>query len=319
MVSQNQISRSNYESTAVVSVSPVILPVSGRMVNIEMRISAPIDGEQLPVILLSHGHGQSNHLSSLNGNLPLMDYWASKGFVVIQPTHLDSKTLNLGPEIPGYPLFCRSRVEDMKAILDQIDYIENSNSHIKGRIDRERIAIAGLSLGGFTASLLLGANIVNTDDGEITDLSDSRIKAGVLLSAPGNGKDLNEFAATHYPFLAGIDFKKMNTPTLVVWGDADVPSHQSIRGADWHADPYYLSNGPKSLLTLYGSGHLLGGISGYDAAETTDESPERVAIVQQLTTAYLYSVLYPGDLSWKEASRKFMETGNAMGKIESKN
>ena len=39
----------------------------------------------------------------------------------------------------------------------------------------------------------------------------------------------------------------------------------------------------------------LGGVSGYDAAETTDESPERVATVQRLTWAYLRSALYPGD------------------------
>jgi len=318
MTHQNQISHVNTESITVVSVYPVTLPAPKRIVDIQLRVSAPIKGEALPIILLSHGHGQSNYLSSLHGNLPLIDYWASHGFVVIQPTHLDSKTLNLDSNSPGFPLFWRSRVEDMKTIIDQLDYIEDLVPHIKGRLDRDRIAIAGLSLGGNTASLLLGAQIINPEDKTITDLSEPRIKAGVLLSAPGNGKDLNEFAAKNFSFFTGISFTEMTTPTLVVWGDADVPSHQSVRGADWHADPYYLSNGSKSLLTLYGGGHLLGGISGYDAAETTDESPERVALIQQLTTAYLRSVLYSEDSSWQEASTAFMETANAMGKIESK-
>ena len=37
--------------------------------------------------------------------------------------------------------------------------------------------------------------------------------------------------------------------------------------------PYRLSIGPKCLLTVLNREHGLGGISGYDAAETPDESP----------------------------------------------
>ncbi len=47
--------------------------------------------------------------------------------------------------------------------------------------------------------------------------------------------------------------------------------------ADWHADPYFLSPGPKCLLSLFGAEHGLGGVSGYDAAETTDEDPDEWA------------------------------------------
>ncbi len=51
----------------VVSVSPVVLPVSGRAVDLQVRVTAPAAGDGLPVVLLSHGHGYSNHLSSLDG------------------------------------------------------------------------------------------------------------------------------------------------------------------------------------------------------------------------------------------------------------
>jgi hypothetical protein len=37
----------------------------------------------------------------------------------------------------------------------------------------------------------------------------------------------------------------MTTPALVVVGDDDVSPHLTVRGADWHADPYFLSPGPK--------------------------------------------------------------------------
>jgi predicted dienelactone hydrolase len=55
---------------AVLSVSPVALPAPGRAVDLQVRVSAPVTGGELPVILLSHGHGYSNNLSSLNGYAP---------------------------------------------------------------------------------------------------------------------------------------------------------------------------------------------------------------------------------------------------------
>lgn len=75
----------------VISVSPVVLSVPGRAVDLQMRVSAPTTGRDLPIILLSHGQGRSNNLSSLNGYGPLAHFWAAHGFVVIQPTHLKFK------------------------------------------------------------------------------------------------------------------------------------------------------------------------------------------------------------------------------------
>lgn len=54
----------------VLSVSPVVLPAPGRAVDLEVRVSAPATGSDLPVILLSHGQGYSHHLSSLSGYAP---------------------------------------------------------------------------------------------------------------------------------------------------------------------------------------------------------------------------------------------------------
>lgn len=62
--------------------------------DLQVRVSAPETGTGLPVILLSHGQGPSNNLSSLNGYAPLVNFWAAHGFVVIQPTHLPSRTLS---------------------------------------------------------------------------------------------------------------------------------------------------------------------------------------------------------------------------------
>lgn len=305
--------------TPVLSVGPVVLSAPGRAVDLQVRVSAPVTGSDLPVILLSHGQGYSNHLSSLNGYAPLANFWAAHGFVVIQPTHLSSRTLNLDPSTPGAPLYWRSRAEDMTRILDQLDVIEAAVPQLLGRLDHNKVAVAGHSMGGHTASLLLGARLTDPDDGTDVNLAEPRIKAGVLLAAPGRGGDaLTEYVAENLSFFLTTDFSKMTTPTLVVAGDKDTSAHLTVAGADWHADPYVLSPGPKSLLTLFDAEHGLGGVSGYDVAETTDENIERVSAVQRLTWAYLRSELYPGDPAWQEARDALTADPNPLGRIESK-
>lgn len=303
----------------VLSVSPVVLPTPGRARDLQVRVSAPVAGGELPVILLSHGLGFSNNLSSLNGYAPLANFWAAHGFVVIQPTHLDSRTLSVDPHASRATPQWRSRAEDMKRILDQLDVIETTVPQLAGRLDRRKVAVAGHSMGGHTASLLLGARLTDPSDGTEVNLADPRIKAGVLLAAPGRGGDaLTQFTVENYSFLATTDFSRMNTPALVVAGDKDDSAFLTVQGPDWHTDPYTLAPGPKSLLTLFDAEHGLGGVSGYDVAETTDENPERVAALARLTWAYLRSELYPEDPAW-QASRDAMTAGpNPLGRVESK-
>ncbi|WP_329529923.1 chlorophyllase [Streptomyces sp. NBC_01450] len=305
--------------TPVLSVSPVVLSVPGRAVDLQVRVSVPLTGGDLPVILLSHGQGLSNNLSSLNGYAPLANSWAAHGFVVIQPTHLSSRTLTLDPDTPGAPLYWRSRAEDMKHILDQLDVIEAAVPQLLGRLDRSKVAVAGHSMGGHTASLLLGARLTDPHDGTEVHLAEPRIKAGVLLAAPGRGGNaLSDFAAANYSFFLTTDFSEMKTPTLVVAGDKDASAHLTVRGPDWHTDPYFLSPGPKSLLTLFDAEHGLGGVSGYDVAETTDENPERVTMVQRLTWAYLRTELYPGDSAWQKTRDALTAGPDPLGRVESK-
>lgn len=303
----------------VLSVRPVVLRTPDRAVDLRLRVTVPLTGGDLPIVLLSHGQGFSNHLSSLDGYAPLADHWAAHGFAVIQPTHLSSSTLNLGGDDPEAPMYWRSRAQDMTRILDRLDEVEAAVPGLAGRLDPDRVAVAGHSMGGHTASLLLGARLTDPHDGAEVDLADPRITAGVLLAATGRGGDaLAGSVAERYPFLASTDFSAMATPALVVAGDKDGSAHLTVRGADWHADPYTLAPGPKTLLTLFGGEHGLGGISGYDVAETTDESPERVAAVQRLTWAYLRTAFSPGDPAWKEACEALATGPGALARIESK-
>ncbi|GLX19556.1 alpha/beta hydrolase family protein [Streptomyces lavendulae] len=304
----------------VLSFSPLTLSVPGRPVDLQVRVSAPATGTGLPVVLLSHGHGPSNNLSSLNGYAPLANFWAAHGFVVVQPTHLTSRTLaDLVADAPGAPDFWRSRAEDMTEILDRLDVIENAVPGLAGRIDPAKVALAGHSLGGFTAALLLGAGLTDPDTGNVVHLAEPRIKAGVLLAPPGRGGDgFNGPMARQWPIIGAVDFSTMTAPALVVAGDKDDPRHFTDMGPDWHADPYTLAPGPKTLLTLFGAEHGLGGIAGYDAAETTDENPERVAALARLTAAYLRTRLHPGDNAWPTACEALTTGSDPVGRVEAK-
>lgn len=287
-------------SNPVISVRPVVLPAPGRGDDLQVRVTAPAAGGDLPVIVFSHGFGES-----LDGYAPLVDFWAAGGFAVIQPTHLDSRTLNVTPDDPRYPEIWRVRVEDLSRVLDHLDVIEAA---VPGRLDRSKIAVAGHSWGAQSVGMLLGAGILG-ENGE-TGVADPRVKAGVLLAAAGTGgDDLTPFAAEHFPFM-NPDFTTMTTPALIVAGDKD-QSALSVRGPEWFTDAYFLSPAPKSLLTLFGAEHSLGGITGYHSTETTDESPERVDLLRRLTLAYLRGALRPGDTGWAGA------TADPLGRLES--
>ncbi|MBM2620467.1 alpha/beta fold hydrolase [Actinoplanes sp. LDG1-06] len=303
--------------TPFTTFQPLTLAVPHRPVNLEIKVSAPVTGRSLPIILLSHGHGETNYLSSMHGYGPLADFYAAHGFVVIQPTHLDSKVLGLREaNNPEAPLYWRSRVNDMRYILDHLDKIEKSAPDLRGRLDSKRIAVVGHSLGGTTATMLLGQSVTDPATGPLK-LADSRIKAGVAMAPAGNGADLTEPAKAQSPALATMKFDKMTKPALIVYGDDDFNPAFSAR-KNWRSDAYFQSPGPKSLLTLFGAQHSLGGVSGYDAKETTDENPQRVAVVRAMSWAYLRSQLYPGDRAWPAAVAALNRASQPLGKVESK-
>ena len=306
------------EASAIVTYSPVVFDVPGRPVPLEIKVSMPESGSDLPVILLSHGHGGAIFLSSLDGYGPLANFWAAHGFVVIQPTHLDSTALGLrDTKLPDAPLFWRDRATDMHYILDHLDELEAAVPCLAGRMDRDRITAVGHSLGAETVTLLLGMQILDPDDPREKDLSDTRIKAGVVIAAPGIGDGhLSEKAAAGYPSLKFIDFSNMNGEALVIAGDKDLNPMFSDR-LSYRWDAYTHAPASNTLLTFFGAEHMFGGIDGYDTAETTDPNPERVATLRALVWAYLRSQLYPGDPAWADAVVA-LDGDDPIAKVESR-
>ncbi len=290
------------------TIRPVILPSPSRGDDLQVRISAPVAGTGLPVILFAHGFG-----GSMNSYDPLVDHWTANGFVVVQPTFLDSTSLALAPTDPRFPTIWQTRVDDIVHVIDELDTVFAAMPGLSGRVDAARLAVAGHSWGGQSVGMLLGARVIGADGTPGDDRRDRRVKAGVLLATTGiGGDDLTPFAQQNFAFMSP-DFERLVTPTLVVAGDHD-QSLLSTRGPDWFTDVYRLSPGAQHLVTAHGGEHSLGGIHAYSATDTTDESPERVDLVRRTTTAFLHAALGTHPEAWAELAAP-VET---VGCIESK-
>ncbi len=275
---------------------------------LELRVTAPAIGENLPIILLSHGFGPSSYIPSKDGYASLAQFWAERGFAVIQPTHASSRVGGLPADAVGAPFFWRERVAELRVIIDRIVEVERQASAIAGRLDHARIAAAGHSFGGHTVGLLLGARL----NGE--DFADSRISAGILLAAPGRGgKDLTAENAARFPFF-DVDFSGLTTRSLVVCGDADDP-HFTARGPEWHADAFHDGPGADALVMLRGVGHGLGGIAGLDARETEIQEPDVLEATKRLTLAWLQTAWAVDGHAWSGVcgpSRRGWGAGNRL-------
>lgn len=295
------------EATLTVAYTPIRLPMVGRQ-PLELRLTAPATGSNLPIVLLSHGFGPSNYIPSSDGYAPLAQFWAERGFAVIQPTHASSRVGGLPSDAPGAPFFWRVRVEEMKAILNQLPEVERQALSVAGRMDHSCIGAAGHSFGGHTVGLLLGAQL----NGE--DFSDPRISAGILLAAPGRGgNDMTEENAARFPFF-DVDFSTIMAPSLIVCGDQDDP-HFTTRGPEWHADAFHDAPGAEALLMMHGVGHGLGGIAGLDAKETETEAPDVLEATKRLTLAWLRTALDVDPSAWAKASAAIAHASSALGHV----
>lgn len=153
---------------ATVSVKPVVLPAPGRGDDLQVRVSTPATSTHLPAVVFSHGFGWS-----MDAYAPLVDAWTAAGLAVFQPTFLDSRTLGVSPDDPRYATIWRSRVEDLVAVIDHLGELEAAVPGLTGRLDRDRIAVAGHSRGAQSASTLIGARVIGADGTPGEDITDA--------------------------------------------------------------------------------------------------------------------------------------------------
>ncbi|RAG81271.1 chlorophyllase [Streptacidiphilus pinicola] len=288
----------------LIAVKPITVPTADRGVDLQVKVTAPVDGGNLPVIVFSHGNAWS-----MDGYQPIVDRWAAAGFVVVQPTHLDSRRHDIGLDDPRFATIWRVRIADLHAVLDGLSDILDHIGGLTTRVDHDRVTAVGHSWGAQTAGALLGARVFDTEGNPGEDFSHPAVKAGALIAATGTGDTLTPFALKYLPF-ARPDFSTMSAPALVIAGGKD-QSAMSTRGPDWFTDAYHLSPGPKRLLTIAEGEHLFGGISGEAAKDTTDENPARVVLVADAVSAYLHEVLSADAESWQALQDQIRHSAGA--------
>jgi predicted dienelactone hydrolase len=259
----------------VALVDELLLYDKRRDKNLPLRIRYPKSvaaDKKLPLILFSHGAG-----GAYDAFPQLSEHWASYGYVVIHPTHSDSVRLRRqrGDDLSGLraePERLRpsvdviDRLADVALILDSLDKIEAKEPRLRtgdeGRIDRDRIGMAGHSAGAYTTQVAYGTMIRAPRRGAPSrDLSDPRIKAAILISGQGlTNRSLTEES-----------WKNIRGPMMVFAGSLDV-SAISNETPESRRHPYeYAPPGDKYLVYITGATH--GSYQGRGLSRLLREEP----------------------------------------------
>ncbi len=154
---------------------------AARQRSVPVRLYLP-DRQKGPLVVFSHGIGGSREGYSYIGK-----YLAAQGIAALHVQHVGSDR-NLWF---GNPVQMVSRLQDAAKESEAIDRTADmrfaldqllADPQWAARIDAQRIAAAGHSYGANTTLLLAGARVQR--EGRVIDLSDPRIKAAVIISAP---------------------------------------------------------------------------------------------------------------------------------------
>lgn len=225
---------------------PVQVTLAGRALR--LRVVAPRGPGAFPLVVFSHGFA-----SNLDAYDAVLDHWASHGYLTVAPSHADSggtvpaivASLRLGDE--G---LIRSRLDDLRALLADLDALEAAVPAVAGRIDRERLAAAGHSFGAFSAQQLGGAAAVDPEDGRRVEGRDARVRAVVALSPPGPMFDVindRSWQALAVPMLATTGTWDVDGRFFDDWRDHRLSFDTAPAGRNW-------------LLVVEGADHYLGNL-----------------------------------------------------------
>ena len=249
--------------------------------KLPVRASWPVGEGPFPVILMAHGiHGDRDRYR------PLTHYWASHGYVVLQATHDDR---SLDPD---------QRPSEVRAMLARLDALTAHEPELRGKVDVERVGVAGHSLGALTALILGGMTVTDPRTGRTHQGREPRTDALLILSPPG----LSEW----------LDGSEVTGPALLVTGSRDEVAPTRTGPDDrlrtWEA----LRSDSRWLVWIDDAKHTFGGI-GEPKWTAGRRVHSHVAIVQKATLAFWDATLKddPTDLEWLQTDALRTETRGA--------
>jgi len=267
----------------------VPLPFPDLDKTLSLRISFPESTDatdSYPVVIFSHGgRCYSDRYTDF------AEHWASHGYIVIQPAHMDSSSIP-PPKIRGMEMMnesVRTRRLDMRFILDEFDQIQKLVPAIDGRLDAENVAASGHSLGGGTAMAVTGVVMEDRRGGAPFGMKDDRFDALLLITNPGNS-----------PMMPDDPWRMASLPTFVATGTNDFSSLiKHIKKSESifkFPDGAVFAETPNHYLFINDMNHYLGGLI---CKELEDDEPDHEAaeVINGVSTAFLDAFLKDDDMA----------------------
>ncbi len=178
-----------------------------------------------PIIVFSHGGGESRAAFGY-----LADHWAKQGYLTVCLTHpgTDREAVKAaragGLAAVGSRADFDLRPQDVQFVLDRILAGKADCALLDGRVDPERIGLAGQCMGCTTAMTLVGLNLKKGDSPAASSI-DKRVKAvlalGPQVAAPESGGTKIGLHADSWNSVRG--------PVMVVTGSKDFLWVKSVR------------------------------------------------------------------------------------------
>jgi predicted dienelactone hydrolase len=218
----------------------------------------------LPLIVFSHGFGGNMDAFPLTSSA-----WAAAGYATAHPTHADSvrpspdrtalgaRMASVMRQLAAGDLAGEQRAEFVR-MLDDPSHLDGRASDVaaileacrkkqipeplNGRIDTDRLGMAGHSYGAYTTLALGGAQVTRKDGRR--SFAEPQFSAFLVISGQGPGR-------------MGLDqasFSTMRKPTMWVTGSRDFGAAGET--PSWRLEPFELSPpGAKYSLFVEGARH----------------------------------------------------------------
>ncbi len=258
------------------------VPVENR--EMSLRIVYPDKGGPYPIIVFSHGTFSSSDKYNL-----VVEFWAERGYVVILPNHLDANYGIIPSKTEDMIRIIHTRISDMSFILDNLDAIEGQNPGLKGKLNRNQIIAAGHSIGTQVVLVNTGQRIRNPTNNYVTESSEDRFMAAVMLSDPGK-----------MAMMPDDTWKGGSAPTFLSTGSEDYGlMGDGRREAEYQNEILTLpdeSTGDKYLLLIERGDHYFGGLIHRDVDKAPDY--DGLAIFNAASLAFMDAHTRDAESAW---------------------
>lgn len=282
----------------VTEVASIVLHDAKRNKDVPLRIFYPSVAGKYPVIVFSHGAGGSQNCCE-----SLTRHWASYGYVTLQPTHDDSikerrsRGEALAPR-PGLqealknPVLWQSRPQDISFLIDSLGELQERIPGLSGKIEDDRVGVAGHSMGAYTAEAIGGA-LIDLPSHPGTSFFDARVRAILALSPQGPG----QFGLTDN------SFGKLTLPFLGATGSLD--SLGPLASPGWHRIPFERCQ-PGNKFELFIEGARHSSFVRPDTPFSAAVAPQATAILGYTNAAAL--AFWDAYLKDDPAAKKYLQS-----------